>query len=136
MTLLAELYDLRRFPHPRALMAIVGLVPSEAVDRRSSASRGGLTRPGNSLMRRMLIQAAWHYHHRAAPRCRALRRRRTGQSAAVLAIADQGRAAALSTDIADWVRDRSRNRWSSTAIARELVGFIWAELQLPEAQLL
>ena len=39
MTLLAELYDLRRFPHPRALMAFVGLVPSEhsTGDRRVAA---------------------------------------------------------------------------------------------------
>ena len=39
MTLLAELYDIRRFPHPRALMAFVGLVPSEALDRRPPEAR-------------------------------------------------------------------------------------------------
>ena len=85
MTLLAELYDIRRFAHPRALMAFVGLVPSEhsTGDRQK---RGGLTRTGNTLARRMLIQAAWQYHHH--PRLgETLRLRRAHQPVAFLAIA-------------------------------------------------
>jgi transposase len=85
MTLLAELYDLRRFPHPRALMAFVGLVPREhsSGDRQS---RGRLTRTGNTLVRRMLIQSAWQYNRPPSLNA-ALRQRRVGQPAAVLAIA-------------------------------------------------
>jgi len=39
MTLISELGDLRRFDHPRKLMAFIGLVPSEA-------SSGGKKRQG------------------------------------------------------------------------------------------
>jgi len=57
MTLISEMIDLRRFAHPRASMAFVGLVPSE----RSSAgreSRGGITKTGNAHARRVLLEAA------------------------------------------------------------------------------
>jgi transposase len=108
MTLLAELYDIRRFPHPRALMAFVGLVPSEA-STGARQKRGGLTRTGNSLVRRMLIQAAWQYHHH--PRLgRALRLRRADQPAAVLAIAEKPSSAYV-TAIAACVRATNPNPW-------------------------
>jgi transposase len=129
MSLLAELHDVRRFQHPRALMAFVGLVPSEA----STGDRhrpGAITKAGNRLVRRLLIQAAWHYHHE--PRLGLpLRRRRAGQPLAFLAIAEK----------AEQRLCRRYRRLCArlkpkpiviTAIARELVGFLWAALQLPE----
>lgn len=128
MTLLAELYDLRRFPHPRALMAFVGLVPSEhsSGDRRS---RGGLTRTGNTLARRMLIQAAWQYHH--PPRLGApLQKRRVGQPAAVLAIAIKAEQRLCHRYHRLCARQKPKSLVIA-AIARELVGFIWAMMQLP-----
>lgn len=131
MTLLAELYDLRRFPHPRALMAFVGLVPSEhsSGDRRS---RGGLTRTGNTLARRMLIQAAWQYNH--PPRLGApLQKRRDGQPTAVLAIAIKAEQRLCHRYHRLCARQKPKSLVIA-AVARELVGFIWAMMQLPVAQ--
>jgi transposase len=128
MTLLAELYEVRRFPHPRALMAFVGLVPSEQStgDRQR---RGGLTRTGNTLARRMLIQAAWQYHHH--PRLgEKLRRRRDGQPAEVLAIAMKAEQRLCHRYRRLCARQKPKSLVIA-AIARELVGFIWAMLQLP-----
>ena len=128
MTLLAELYDLRRFPHPRALMAFVGLVPSEhsSGDRRS---RGGLTRTGNTLARRMLIQAAWQHNH--PPRLGApLQKRRVGQPAAVLAIAIKAEQRLCHRYQRLCARQKPKSLVIA-AVARELVGFIWAMMQLP-----
>ena len=87
MTLLAELYDVRRFTHPRSLMAFVGLVPSE--DSTGDKRRpGAITKMGNGFVRRLLVEAAWHYRHE--PRLGTpLRQRRLGQPAAVIAIADK-----------------------------------------------
>jgi transposase len=128
MTLLAELYDLRRFAHPRALMAFVGLVPSEqsSGERRK---RGGLTRTGNSLVRRILIQAAWQYHHhpRLGP---ALRVRRAHQPAEVLAIAVKAEQRLCLRYRRLCARQKPK-ALVIAAVARELVGFIWATLQLP-----
>ena len=63
MLLLAELHDGQRFPTPRALMAYLGLVPGEhsSGDRRR---RGPITKTGNTLARRLVVEAAWHYPHR------------------------------------------------------------------------
>ena len=59
-TLVAELGDITRFGNPRQLMAYLGLVPSE---HSSEAARrqGGITKAGNGVARRMLIEAAWSY---------------------------------------------------------------------------
>lgn len=58
--LVAEVGDMRRFANPRQLMAYVGLVPSE---RSSGATvrRGGITKTGSGLARRMLVEGAWTY---------------------------------------------------------------------------
>jgi transposase len=57
-TLVAEAGDIRRFDHPRQLMAFLGLVPSE---RSTGETRrlGGITKTGNSRARKALIEAAW-----------------------------------------------------------------------------
>jgi transposase len=128
MTLLAELYEFRRFPHPRALMAFVGLVPSEhsSGDRQR---RGHLTRTGNTLVRRMLIQAAWHYN-RPPSLGAALQQRRAGQPAAVLAIAIKAEQRLCHRYLRLCARQKSKPLVIA-AVARELVGFIWAMMQLP-----
>jgi transposase len=128
ITLLAELYDLRRFPHPRALMAFVGLVPSEH-SSGDQHRRGRLTRTGNTLARRMLIQAAWQYTH--PPRlAAALQRRRDGQPAAVLAIAIKAEQRLCHRYRRLCARQKPKSLVIA-AVARELVGFVWAMMQLP-----
>ena len=64
ITTIAELGDLTRFDTPRQLMSYLGLTPSEY----SSGERrrlGGMTKAGNSHARRVLIEAAKAYRHRA-----------------------------------------------------------------------
>jgi transposase len=64
MTLATEIGDIRRFRSPRGLMAYAGLIQSE----RSSGDverRGPIAKPGNALLRRALIEAAWQCRHRA-----------------------------------------------------------------------
>jgi transposase len=132
ITLVAELYDFRRFPHPRALMAFLGVVPREhsTCDRRRA---GAITKAGNGLVRRLLVQAAWHYRHE--PRLGApLRRRRTGQSPAVIAMATKAEQRLCRRYRALCAR-RKPTPLVIVAVARELVGFLWAALQLPEAQM-
>jgi len=62
LTIAAELGDPRRFPSPRGLMAYVGLIPSEHSSGPSRA-RGAITKTGNAHIRRVLVEAAWHYRH-------------------------------------------------------------------------
>ena len=64
MMMLAELHDFRRFQAPRALMAYLGLVPGEHSSGEKHR-RGRITKTGNTLVRRLLVETAWHYRHRA-----------------------------------------------------------------------
>jgi transposase len=125
MSLVAELHDFMRFDSARGLMAFLGLVPSEH-SSGESRRRGEITKAGNSHARRLVIEAAWHYRHR--PSVRSLAKRRRGQPARVVAIADK----AMTRLHRRFLRLLERGKPSpkvAVAIARELVGFIWAALR-------
>lgn len=126
MTILAELHDFRRFAHPRQLMAYLGLVPSE-YSSGSRVRRRGITKTGNSHVRRVLVEAAWNYRHRPAVSA-PLRKRRVGQPPAVLAIADRAQLRLHARYFHLKEGYRKPHNVVTTAIARELVGFIWAVL--------
>lgn len=57
VTLAAEVDDFSRFANPRQLMAYLGLVPSEQ-SSGATVRRGGITKSGNALARRALIEGA------------------------------------------------------------------------------
>jgi transposase len=124
--ILAELHDFRRFPTPRALMAYLGLVPGED-STGEKHRRGRITRTGNALVRRLLVETAWHYQHRPGVGV-ALTRRRKGQPGRVIAIADkaQQRLCRRFRRLAEHHKPAPK---IAVAIARELAGFLWAALQ-------
>jgi transposase len=123
-TIVLELHTFHRFISPRKLMAFVGLVPSE----HTSGQRrrlGAITKTGNSHVRRLLIEAAWNYRH--PPRVGTLAKRRKGQPPRVIALADR----AMQRLYRRYVRMTLRGvptQKATVAIARELVGFVWAAL--------
>lgn len=124
--ILAELHDFRRFHTPRALMAYLGLVPGED-STGEKHRRGRITRTGNALVRRLLVETAWHYQHRPGVGV-ALTRRRKGQPGRVIAIAEkaQQRLCRRFRRLAEQHKPAPK---IAVAIARELAGFLWAALQ-------
>jgi transposase len=130
ITLIAELHDFRRFRSPSQLMAYLGLVPSE-YSSGPQQRRGGITHTGNRHVRRLLIEAAWHYRHK--PRVGiALAERRHGQSANIIALADKAQLRLCRR----YRRMERRGKHPTkivVAVARELVGYLWAALT-PAAQ--
>ena len=60
MTIISELGDLRRFSHPRKLMAFLGLVPGEH-SSGGKRRQGSITKCGNSHARWMLVESAQHF---------------------------------------------------------------------------
>jgi transposase len=122
-TVVAEIGDLQRFASAPQLMAYLGLVPSEH-SSGGSARRGGITKTGNGHVRRVLVEAAWTYRY-AARKTAVLQRRAE-------------RAPEVVQDIAWSAQKRLCQRYRQleakgklkvqvcTAVARELVGFIWA----------
>ena len=126
MVILAELHDFRRFASAPALMAYLGLVPGEDSSGEQHR-RGRITRTGNALVRRVLVEVAWHYQHRPGVGV-ALARRRTGQPGRVIAIADKAQQR-LCRRFRKLVAEHKPAPKVVVALARELAGFLWAALQ-------
>jgi len=126
MFILAELHDFRRFHSARALMAYLGLVPGEDSSGEKHR-RGRITRTGNALVRRVLVEMAWHYQHRPGVGG-ALARRRRGQPSRIIAIADKAQQR-LCRRFRLLALQHKPGPKIAVAVARELAGFLWAALQ-------
>jgi transposase len=123
MTIIAEAIDLKRFTSARALMAAVGVVASENSSGERER-RGGITKTGNAHFRRVAIESSWHYRH-APIAGAALKKRRAGLPQEVIEIV---RKADKRLNKRYWhLVNRGKNtRTAVVAVARELLGFIWA----------
>lgn len=122
-TIIAELGDLARFANPRQLMAYLGLVPSEH-SSGASVKRGGITKAGNNAARRVLIEAAWTYRF-PARLSRELLLRQESQAKSIREIAWKAQLR-LCARYRKLARTGKPANVVTTAIARELAGFIWA----------
>ena len=122
-TLIAELGDLSRFANPGQLMAYLGLVPSE-YSSGATIKRGGITKAGNGAARRLLIEAAWSYRF-PARLSREVLLRQERQPKLIRDIAWKGKLR-LCARYRRLVRTGKPANIVTTAIARELTGFVWA----------
>jgi transposase len=113
ITLVAEVGDFRRFDSAREVMGYVGLVPSEHSSGERQR-RGGITKTGNARLRRVTIEAAWHY-------VRAINPLPDGTDPAIV----EARAR-LHRRYHRLVRRGKPAQVAVVAIARELLGFVWA----------
>jgi transposase len=123
MSVMAELGDISRFDSPRELMSFVGLVPSE----HSSGQRrhlGAITKTGNSRVRRLLVESAWSYRF---PARRSLHLQKKAEKATREAKAIAWKAQKRLCRRYRVLLNAGKNqKVATTAIARELIGFIWA----------
>ena len=125
MVLATEIVDWRRFEHPRQLACYLGLVSRED----SSGDRvrlGSITKAGNSHCRHVLVQAAWSDRHRPQTSVD-LTRRQHGQPPAVITHA--WKAQQRLHHRYNHLSYRKRPQIAVVAVARELVGFLWAVMQ-------
>jgi transposase len=123
VTVVAEVGDFSRFANPRQLMAYLGLVPSEH-SSGSSVRRGGITKAGNAHARRVLIEGAWTYRMPARVSRKLLDRiERLPQAVRDIAWRAQLRLCHRYRRLAAAGKPKVV---VTTAIAREMVGFIWA----------
>jgi transposase len=123
ISIVAEIGDFKRFSNARQLMAFLGIVPGEH-SSGSSVRPGGITKTGNAPLRALLFEAAWHYRLMPKVGSRILRRRPSAsQAARDIAWKAQVR---LNARYRHLVARGKRSQIAITAVARELVGFIWA----------
>jgi transposase len=130
MTIVAEVGDMRRYGMAPQFMASTGLVSSE-YSTGDNQRRGRITKTGNAHLRRVLVEASWHYRHRpmAGP---AIKKRRKGQAEAVVSIAERAdqRLNRKFRRLVD--RYNKKPQVAAVAVARELAGFIWAIGQIQD----
>jgi len=124
ITVITEIFEFGRFSTPGQLMSYLGLTCSENSSGQKER-KGSITKAGNKRVRRLLVEASWHYRHPYSVKSKALRERRKDQPQWAI-------------DIADKAGQRLRKRYwylvnhgkipcvATVAIARELVGFIWS----------
>jgi|SRR5215471_1711779 transposase len=122
-TLLAEIGDLSRFRTPHALMAYLGLVPSED-STGDTVRRGSITKAGNRRARRMLVECSWSYQH--PPRVAAHKQHKVDAAPPVVREIAWKAQCRLYKRYRALIRRGKLKTVAITAVARELAGFIWA----------
>ncbi len=124
LTLAAEVAGWRRFASAPAFMGFAGLIPTE-YSSGSRTRRGHITKAGPEGVRTALVEAAWACRYRPAIGA-TLRRRQAGAPPETLArswTAQQRLHAKYKKMTA-----RGKPAGAVVAVARELAGFVWAEM--------
>ena len=120
--LAVEIGDWHRFTGS-SIGAFVGLVPSEH-SSGASRSQGPITKTGNTHVRRLLVEAAWH--HRARYNAgKTMRDRWDLAPAAARVRGDQGNRR-LHQRWVKFLERRKRSTVADVAVARELAGWCWS----------
>jgi len=123
LALVTEIGDFARFTTAEEFMAFVGLVPSEHASGEKRR-QGSITKVGNSHVRRLLVESAWHARRRPKVGYELARRQR-GQDAVVVERTWRCQQRLYQR----WQRMAGRGKPQQkivVACARELAGFVWA----------
>lgn len=122
-TIVAEVGDFSRFAHPRQLVAYFGLAPGEHSSGSTVRPRG-ITKAGSSLARTVLCEAAWNY--RTTPKVgQWMNERCPPVSQDIKALAWKAQLRLHKTYRRLTARGK-RSVVATAAVARELLGFVWA----------
>jgi len=123
VTIVAEVGTLSRFDHPSQLMGYSGAVSSEH-SSGGKVRRGAITKTGNAHIRRVIVEAAWSQRHKPVL-SQLMRKRQEGLSAEVQEIATKARHRLHLRYIRLLGKGKLKQQ-VVTAVAREMLGFIWA----------
>jgi transposase len=126
--LAVEIGDWDRFTGS-SIGAYLGLVPSEHSSGQSRR-QGGITKAGNSHVRRLLVEAAWHHKPRySVGRVLQARWDQAPEAARVRAHLGNQR---LHHRWTTYSARKKKHTVATTAIARELAGWCWSLATLPD----
>jgi transposase len=123
VALVAEIGDFMRFANPRQLMAYLGLVPGERSSGKSIRP-GGITKSGNITLRSLLFEAAWCY--RNSPKVGKWCWTRMPETQQIIKDIAWRAQVRLHGRYRKLIAKGKRSQIAVTAVARELLGFIWA----------
>jgi len=125
LSVIVEVGDFERFAKAEKFTAFLGLVPSEETSDEKQ-KRYGITKAGNSHLRRLLVEAAQAYTRgNIGHKSVALKRRQQGNTAPVIAYADRAKERLRRRFYKMTLNKRLNRNVATTAIARELACFMW-----------
>lgn len=129
-TLTVEADVFSRFPSAPAFEAWTGLVPSEHISN-GKGDRGGINKCGNTLVRRILVEAAWHYAS-ASPG----RKRNTNPDVPVAIENHAHKGTVRLIERRSALKARGKKPVvANCSTARELAGWVWAVGRMCEGSL-
>lgn len=123
-TLVAELGDLDRFETAPQLMSYLGLCPSEHTTGKDR-QQGGITKLGNGIARKAMIEAAWN-NRTPARISRTVLARQEGLPKAVTEAAWNAQTRLHQRYKHLTGVGRKKSQVAAAALGRELAGFVWA----------
>ena len=124
LSLIVETGDFKRFAKGNTYAAFLGLAPGEH-SSSTDVKRLGITKAGNTHLRRLLVEAARGICKGAiGHKSKELRARQNGQPAAVIAYADRANTRFRSRYYR-MIRHGKKKNAAVAAVARELACFIW-----------
>jgi len=123
VTIASEVGNMKRFAHPTNLMSYAGVVPGEH-SSGEQVQRGAITKCGNAHLRRVVGEAAWSYARGITTPGASILKRRKGLSPKITSILEKADHRLRSRYRTLAAKGKHRNK-VTTAVARELLGFIW-----------
>jgi len=123
LSTIVETGDFKRFPTAQQYAAYLGLVPGED-SSGDSVRRTGITKAGNSNIRKLLIESSQSYGRGVVgAKSKALKSRQFGNEPKVIAYADKANERLKRKFYK--IQFRSKRNIAVTAVAREMACFIW-----------
>jgi transposase len=129
LALVCEIGDFRRFPSAGAFMSYLGLVPSE-YSSGARRNQGRITKAGNTHIRKLLTESAWHYPRQVQVSKR-LAGQRIGTSELVIGRADKAMKK-LHDRYYKMIHQKKNACVAITAVSRQLAGYIWGVMTMDE----
>ncbi|MEG2459459.1 MAG: transposase, partial [Raoultibacter sp.] len=130
-SLVVEAGVFSRFGSARAFSSWLGLTPSEH-SSGERVSRGGITKAGNTHLRKLLVESSWHY-------TRATKERKRNSWDKVVSLAIENHAAKGVKRMVErrvhFAEQRMRPVVANVATARELSCWVWALGRMAEGTL-
>lgn len=127
MNILTHIVDFRTFDNPKYIASFVGVTPGFSNSGESKRSLS-ITRAGNTLLRKAFVNAAQHYS-RAKSMGSSLRQRREKLSSGILDVINRCDKRCYKTY---WklVHSGKNHNIAKTAVARELIHFVWESMMV------
>jgi transposase len=131
-TIAQEVFTFDRFGEPGKAMSYAGLVPCER-STGLSTWRGGLTKAGNAHLRRIMIEVSWSYRHKPCVKGD-LKKRLEQLSPEIQRISWKAQTRLHEKYMQLVMQRRKHPNVAIAAVARELMGFLWAAAKTIQKQ--